>query len=110
MQRTFDPIMQAIQNIDYKEAYEDLQLKYETVMHDLAQLKKMVFGSKSERFIPTDNSKVDLQLSLGLDAETIAQCKITDVTKFTVTHTKTEVIPNPPKAHPCLLYTSPSPR
>src|SRR5664279_1069074 len=100
MQRTFDPMMQAIQNIDYKEAYEDLQFKYEAVKHDLAQLKKMVFGSKSERFIPTDNSKVDLQLSLGLDAETIAQCKITGVTKFTVTRTKTEVIPNPPKVHP----------
>jgi transposase len=100
MQRTFDPIMQATQNIDYKEAYEDLQLKYEAVTHDLAQLKKMVFGSKSERFIPTGDSKVNPQLNLALDAETIAQCKITDVTKYTVTRTKTEVIPNPPKAHP----------
>jgi transposase len=92
--------MEATQIIDYKEAYESLQIKYEAVMRDLAQLKKMVFGSKSERFIPTDDSKVNLQLSLGLDAETIAQCKITDVTKFTVTRTKTEVIPNPAKAHP----------
>jgi len=100
MQRTFDPIMQASQNIDYKEAYEDLQLKYEAVIHDLAQLKKMVFGSKSERFIPTDDSKVNPQLNLALDAETIAQCKITDVSKYTVIRTKTEVIANPPKAHP----------
>lgn len=92
--------MEATQIIDYKEAYESLQIKYEAVMYDLAQLKKMVFGSKSERFIPTDDSKVNLQLSLGLNAETIAQCKITDVTKFTVTRTKTEVIPNPAKAHP----------
>src|SRR5215216_5048394 len=74
--------------------------RYETVMHELVQLKKIVFGSKSERFIPTDDSKVNLQLSLGLTAETIAQCKITDVTKFTVTRTKTEVIPHPSKAHP----------
>lgn len=92
--------MQALQIIDYKEAYEALQLKYEAVAHDLAQLKKMVFGSKSERFIPTGDSKVNPQLNLALDAETIAQCKITDVTTFTVTRTKTEVIPNPPKAHP----------
>src|SRR5665213_3341396 len=100
MQRTFTFIMQATKIIDYKEAYESLQIKYEALMHELAQLKKMVFGTKSERFIPTDDSKVNLQLSLGLNAETIAQCKITDVTKFTVTRTKTEVIPNPPKAHP----------
>jgi transposase len=92
--------MEATQIIDYKEAYEALQIKYEAVMHDLAQLKKMAFGSKSERFIPTDDSKINLQLSLGLNAETIAQCKITDVTKFTVTRTKTEVIPNAPKSHP----------
>jgi transposase len=92
--------MQSTQIIDYREAYEVLQIKYETVMHELAQLKKMLFGSKSERFIPTDDSKVNLQLSLGLDAETIAQCKITDATKVSYIRTKTEVIPHPPKAHP----------
>jgi transposase len=100
MQRTFTFIMQATKIIDYKEAYESLQIKYEALMHEVAQLKKAVFGTKSERFIPTDDSKVNLQLSLGLNAETIAQCKITGVTKYTVTRTKTEVIPNPAKAHP----------
>lgn len=92
--------MQATTTIDYKEAYEALVLKYEAVMQELAVLKKMVYGSKSERFIPTDDNKVNSQLSLGLDAETIAQCKITDATTFTVTRTKTEVIRNAPKAHP----------
>ncbi len=92
--------MQATPIINYKEAYEALVLKYDAVMQELAVLKKMVFGSKSERFIPTDDSKVDPQLSLELDAETIAQCKITDATIFTVTRTKTEVIRNAPKAHP----------
>lgn len=92
--------MQTAQTIDYKEAYEALALKYDAVKHELAQLKKMVFGRKSERFIPTDDSKVDPQLNLNLDAETIAQCKITSVTQFTVTRTKTEVIRNPAKPHP----------
>ena len=41
-------------------------------MQELAVLKKMVYGSKSERFIATNESKVNPQLSLGLDAETIA--------------------------------------
>jgi len=92
--------MQATQIIDYKEAYEALLIKYEAVMQDIAQLKKMVFGSKSERFVPTDDSKVNPQLNLGLDAETIAACKITDATKVSYVRTKTEVTPNPPKAHP----------
>lgn len=92
--------MQQAQAIDYKEAYEVLLLKYAALAHDLAQLKKIVFGSKSERFIPTDDSKVDPQLTLSLDAETVAQCKITDKTQIAYTRTKIEVIPHPPKAHP----------
>jgi len=92
--------MQATQTTDYKEAYETLQPKYDAVLQELAVLKRMVFGSKSERFIPTDNNNINPQLSLELDAETIAQCKITDATKFTVTRTKTEVIRNAPTNHP----------
>ncbi len=91
--------MQATTIINYKEAYDALELKYEEVLQELAVLKKMVFGSKSERFVPTDESKVDPQLSLDLTAETIAACKITDATTFSVTRTKTEVIRNA-KAHP----------
>ena len=94
------PIMQQAPTIDYKQAYETLLIKYEALMHDVAQLKKMVFGSQSERFVPTDESKVNPQLSLDLDAETIAACKITAATKVAYIRTKTEVIPNPPKAHP----------
>ena len=91
------PIMQQAPTIDYKQAYETLLIKYEALMHDVAQLKKMVFGSQSERFVPTDESKVNPQLSLDLDAETIAACKITAATKVAYIRTKTEVIPNPPK-------------
>jgi hypothetical protein len=36
---------------------------------ELAQLKRMIFGSKRERYVPVDNG----QLSLGLDAELIAE-------------------------------------
>ncbi|MGZ5284008.1 MAG: IS66 family transposase, partial [Bacteroidia bacterium] len=92
--------MQATPSTNYQEAYETLQPKYEAILQELAVLKRMVFGSKSERFIPTDDNKINPQLSLELDAETIAQCRITDATTFTVTRTKTEVIRNAPKAHP----------
>ena len=97
---SFAYTMQATPTINYQEAYETLQPKYEAILHELAVLKRMIFGSKSERFIPTDDKNINPQLSLELDAETIAQCKITDATKFTVTRTKIEVIRNAPKAHP----------
>jgi len=51
--------MQATQTTDYKEAYETLQPKYDAVLQELAVLKRMIFGSKSERFIPTDNTNIN---------------------------------------------------
>lgn len=76
--------------------------------HQLAQLKKMIFGSRHERFVATDpdsyRDKTNPQLSLALDADTIAQCKIIPIaigtTKVEYIRTKTEVIHNKPKAHP----------
>ncbi|MGH3499097.1 MAG: IS66 family transposase [Nocardioidaceae bacterium] len=95
----------AAQDIDYKVLYEQaqavieqLQFKASALEHQLAQIKKMVFGSKHERFVPSDTTG-SLQLSLGLDAETIAACKITGVTKVEYVRTKTEVIENK-KTHP----------
>ena len=97
--------MQSVaEHIDYKALYE--QLKEETaytiasLKHQIEQLTKLIYGSKYERFVATDDSKATPQLSLPLDAETIAQCKITDATKVSYIRTKTEVTENRPKAHP----------
>jgi transposase len=97
--------MQAIaEHIDYKLLYE--QLKAETaytiaeLKHQVEQLTKLVYGSRHERFVATDESNVNPQLSLALDAETIAACKITDATKVEYIRTKTEVTANKPKVHP----------
>ena len=93
--------MTATQNIpDYKALYEELQLRYDNLSQQLAQLQKMVFGSKHERFVPTNDNNPSPQLSLELDADTIATCKITDVKKLTVTRTSTKITPHPPKPHP----------
>ena len=93
--------------MDYKVLYDQLHLQYDELevrftdlTHQLAQMKKMIFGSRHERFVPTDANNPSPQLTLGLDAETIATCKITDVKKITVTRTKTEVTFNKPKPHP----------
>lgn len=86
--------------VNYQLLYEDLEVKYAAVLHQLEQLKKMIFGGKSERFVSADNTTHPQQLSLPLDAATIAACKITDATKVEYLRTKTEVTENKAKAHP----------
>jgi len=107
VEHSFTVVMQQTSPIDYKALYEQanadnilLHQLVASLKEDLAQLKKMLFGSKSEHFVPTDDSRINPQLALDLDAETIASCKITATTQVTYVRTKTEVIRNPPKAHP----------
>lgn len=112
--------------IDYKQLYEELlvvkenqpaqlEKQYQAVLKEkqqlrdqvmnlsseVAQLRKMIFGVKSERFIPSpDVSAAQLQLALDLTAETVAQCRITSARTIQYVRTKVEVIPAKPKAHP----------
>jgi transposase len=88
---------------DYKSLYEDailkldaLQVKYAALEHEVAQLKKMIFGSRHERFIPAANNPI--QLTLDVQADQIAQCSIIDAKKISYTRITTEV--NKTKAHP----------
>ena len=93
---------------DYKDLYEaqltlsaDLSDKVTALTHELAELKKIIFGTRRERFIPApEATRKDLQLALDLDAGTIAQCKITAATKVEYIRTQVEVIAHKPKAHP----------
>ena len=93
--------MEAVEtHIDYQGLYNELEVKYISLQHELEKLKKLVFGSRHERFVAVDENKVNLQLSLDLDAETIAQCKLTGAEKIAYIRTKTEVTDNKPKVHP----------
>lgn len=94
---------------DYKSLYEeglkiitDLRFTIEALTHQVAQFQKMIFGSKHERFEAADPDnllgKNSVQLSLGLEADTISACKITDAKEVKYIRTKTEVTPNKP--HP----------
>lgn len=96
-------------SVDYKTLYEqqltivaDLHFRIEALSHQVAQFQKMIFGSRHERFEAADPDnllgKSSVQLSLGLDAQTIAACKITEATKVEIIRTKTEV--TPAKPHP----------
>lgn len=94
-------------SVDYKALYEqqlkitaDMQFAIETFRHEIAQLKKMIFGSRHERFEAADPDhllkKDSIQLSLGLEADTISACKITEATEVKYIRTKTEVPPGKP--------------
>jgi transposase len=72
------------QHIDYKNLYEQAQVTIQTLQHELAQIKKLIFGSKHERFIAPSSNQVQ-QASLDLQAEVVAQCKITNAQKIEYT-------------------------
>lgn len=118
--------MQSTQpDIDYKERYEqhsalsaelsDLKIKFEKLeaektqleiekaylTYELNQIRKMVFGSRRERFIAAaDATKKDIQLALDLEVDTIAQCKITNATKVEYIRTRSQLVTSNPQRHP----------
>jgi len=53
--------------IDYQSKYEELFINYQKVIHELDQLKRLVFGSRHERFAPAIPQE---QLALGLEVQT----------------------------------------
>jgi transposase len=91
------------EHMDYKVLFEDamlkfdaLQIKYIALEREAAQLKKMIFGSRQERFVPAENNPA--QLSLAIQTEQTAQCNITDAKKISYTRLTTTVTEN--KVHP----------
>lgn len=101
--------------IDYKQLYEqqvaliEKQLQQIEAHRDrvtalsaeVAQLRRMIFGVRTERFVPSpDATPGQLQLALDLSADTVQQCKITSATTVHYVRTKLEVVPGKQKAHP----------
>jgi transposase len=84
------------ENIDYKGLYEDLQGKYTVLQHELNVLKRMIYGSKHERFVPPANNPA--QTALDLAVEEVATCSVTSAKKITYTRTTTDV--KDKKEHP----------
>jgi len=86
-----------------QQLYLEAGLREEVVVlrFELDQLRRMVFGSRRERFVPAPGiTKAELQLALDLDADTIAECKITSVSKVEYIRTQAKVTAAAPKAHP----------
>jgi transposase len=91
--------------IDYKVLYEDSVRLHEdfvkeslvqisALRHELDNLKRLVYGSKNERFIPSNGTPS--QLSLDIQADAVAQCSIVNTKKIEYTRNTTEVV----KEHP----------
>lgn len=100
---------------DYKQLYEQQvavieQLSQQLAAHDdkvaamsaeIARLRKLIFGVKVERFVPAAGvTAAELQLSLQLQAETVAHCKLTSATTVSYVRTNMELVPAKPKPHP----------
>jgi transposase len=91
--------------IDYKVLYEqsiqlhekavrEFELKIAAFEHQLNNLKRLIFGSKNERFIPANSSSS--QLSLEIQAEAIAACSVIKAQKIEYTRNTTQIT----KEHP----------
>lgn len=89
--------MQSAPTADYKSLYEAAQLRIIALEQQLSQLQKMIFGSKHERFVPSDVPPA--QLSLDIQAESIATCSVKDAKKITYTRTNVSV-EQKPLVHP----------
>ena len=71
--------------IDYKEKYEELYLEHINLRHELDQLKRLVFGSRHERFVPSTPQE---QLALGLEATRSSSQTISPAPVQTIEYTR----------------------
>jgi len=82
--------------VDYKVLYEETAVKYEALRHELDNLKRLIYGSKNERFIPANATPS--QLSLSIQADEVAQCSIITAKKIAYIRNTTQV--SSTKEHP----------
>lgn len=85
--------MEANTSIDYRNLYEQSQLRILTLEQQLAQLQKMIFGSRHERYVPADNPPS--QLTLDMQAESVATCNIAEAKKITYVRSNTTIEQKP---------------
>jgi transposase len=78
---------------DYKQLYEQSQLRITALEQQLQQLQKMIFGSRQERFVPATSNVP--QLSLDIAAETVAAVSVTSAQKISYVRGQVTVEPKP---------------
>jgi transposase len=85
--------LQIIELTNRLEQFESLKLQTISLQQQLAQLQKMIFGSRHERFVPTDSNPS--QLSLDIQAQSTATCSVVEAKKITYVKTTTTVQQKP---------------
>ncbi len=75
--------------IDYKTLYEELVGQNATLQQELANLKRLIFGSKNERFVPSESAPS--QLTLDIQADAVAACSVTKTQKIEYLRNSTQV-------------------
>ncbi len=91
--------MSTTENIDYKKLFEEAQAENAQLRHELAGLKKLIFGSRQERFI-TDTAPAGVtQGVLELSGTVLTELNITPETIIIRKPAKAEVVTQR-KAHP----------
>lgn len=75
------------------EEHHQLKLVVSGLQQQLAQLQKMIFGTKHERFVPVEVNPS--QLTLDIEAEPIATCSLVEAKKITYTRTNVSVEQKP---------------
>jgi transposase len=82
--------------VDYKQMYEESQLTIAALKGELEVLKKLIFGSRHERFSP-DHTNPN-QLPLGIEADQVNACSLVEAKRVAYTRTTSE--PTEQKSHP----------
>lgn len=72
--------------VDYKEKYEALYIEHLNLRHELDQLKRLIYGSRHERFVPETPPE---QLALGLKAEAKSPATLPVSPVQTIEYTRT---------------------
>jgi transposase len=74
------------------EQINEFKIKFLSLQHQLAQLTRLVYGSKSERFLPTDKAQMAMELE---DTENPAPAPITE----TITYTRKKNVQDEKQGH-----------
>ncbi len=105
-ERSFDSSMSTVETIDYKKLFEQAQATIREAQgqiaylnHELERLKKLIFGSRQERFIPAPAAAGVTQGTLALSDEVITELKVTPETIIIRQLAKVEIVTQR-KEHP----------
>lgn len=89
-----------VEQDDYKNLYEQSLLTIKTLKHELHQLKKLIYATKAERFIPTEASSSQ-QLSLDINTPQQEAVKITAIQNIEYKRIQTQSVKQThPGRHP----------